>query len=178
MSYLKKDGTLTETAKRYIIQMSDGKWHKLSKFYSAGSTKYPAVLDSPLFTISTNPKILELTDFPKAKAVIQANFSNKLVAQQVKAYRAQAKAFDKMMAEQKKRAAQGVKSLEKEYKAAQKFIGKHHLLLDKWKDSVRHWTNAGKSTLAQKLGELASSEGQRISQDTFYKVLQKEKWAK
>ena len=84
-NYLKKDGTLEKKAIELITILRGGKYVKLSNFYASQTTKYPMVLNSDLFDITSDKEVIVKEGFsPLTKAIIRINKENKYVAQMVK----------------------------------------------------------------------------------------------
>ena len=84
-NYLKKDGTLEKKAIELITNLRNGKYKKLSYFYSSQTTKYPMVLNSNLFYITSDKEVIVSEGFsPLTKAIVRINKENKYVKQTLK----------------------------------------------------------------------------------------------
>ena len=84
-NYLKKDGTLEKKAIELITNLRSGQYKKLSYFYASQTTKFPMVLNSELFCITTNKEVIVKEGFsPLTKAIIRINKDNKYVQQTLK----------------------------------------------------------------------------------------------
>lgn len=93
-NYLKKDGTLEKKAIEIITTLRSGNYKKLSYFYSSRTTKYPMVLDSDLFIITSDKEtIISEGFFSTTKAIVKINKENKYVGQILKDLEEQDKQF-------------------------------------------------------------------------------------
>ena len=84
-NYLKKDGTLEKKAIELITNLRSGQYRRLSDFYANRTTKYPTVLKSDLFDITSDKEVIVKEGFsPLTKAIVRINKDNKYVQQTLK----------------------------------------------------------------------------------------------
>ena len=164
MEYLKKDGTLVSKAVELINSLRNGKYRKLSDFYSSRSTNYPSILNSDLFVISSNKTDIANSGFaPTTKNVVKINTKNKYVAKAIKEIEAKQKAAEKAEKEAEKKFSEMVKS-------ARIFIKENKELVDNIK-SKHNGNSKGLQQVAWKLSNRAVDKGLNITKTAFFNAL-------
>lgn len=164
MDYLKKDGTLVSKAIELISSLKNGKFCKLSDFYSSRSTNYPSVLNSDLFVISTSKIDIANAGYAlTTKAVVKINSKNKYVVKAVNELDAKQKAKEKADKEAKVK-------FDKMVKEAKVFIKENKDLVANIKS--KHDSNSkGLQQVAWKLSNRAGDKGLNITKTAFYHAL-------